>query len=118
MGSLTRSRLVSFVPCHYVTQLLQLLSAHLTQDKVPFPTGACFLRTEHGVPSKRLCVQVQVMGAMLTVAIFLGWVCVMGITLVRAWQGHLFRAYSPSQPMVKVRAGLPEAPAQNGTNGV
>lgn len=61
----------------------------------------------------------QVMGAILTVAIFLGWVCVMGMTLVRAWQGHLFRAYSPSQPMVKVHADLPEDLARrNGTNRV
>lgn len=61
----------------------------------------------------------QVMGALLTVAILVGWVYVMGMTLIKAWQGHLFRAYSPSQPMADLRGPRPAEPAvTNGVNGL
>ncbi|KAK9903430.1 hypothetical protein WJX75_005365 [Coccomyxa subellipsoidea] len=61
----------------------------------------------------------QVMGAMLTVAIFVGWLYIMSMTAIKAWQGHLFRAYSPSQPMADLRSAHPaHSPATNGVNGV
>lgn len=63
--------------------------------------------------------RVQVMGAMLTVAIFVGWLYIMSMTAIKAWQGHLFRAYSPSQPMADLRSTHPaHSPATNGVNGV
>ena len=93
-------RPVALIPLHPERRLIPISSLH-SQNGTGFLSSGC--------------VQMQVMGAMLTVAIFLGWLCVMGMTLVRAWQGHLFRAYSPSQPMVKV---LPESSVRNGTNGV
>jgi len=53
---------------------------------------------------------------MLTVAIFLGWVVIMGLTLVKGWQGHLFKAYSPSQPMIDMqRAKAAELESTNGS---
>ena len=81
---------------------------------------------EHAVPrqvklwhNNIWMARVQVMGAMLTVAIFVGWLYIMSMTAIKAWQGHLFRAYSPSQPMADLRSAHPaHSPATNGVNGV